>query len=162
MYWEWRTEDAVICSDAWTYMLKGKRNAYFDFQNVGFFIRTNFVLIPAIYTHWYRQLNSSTNFFHFLWSIPLAKTSLQRIGVFGGVIYVVTLFFGFFGGCRVFLSDLFLFLWLYVKGTRARKKSLSKKMDRWIIFRLNVVSLITNNDNSWSMFPVCNRFRRHE
>ena len=45
-------------------ILKGKRNAYFDFQNVGFILRTNFVLIPAIYTHRYRQLNSETNFFN--------------------------------------------------------------------------------------------------
>ena len=116
-------------------ILKWKRKAYFDFQNVGFIIITNFVLIPAIYTHWYRQLNSSTNFFYFCWwRIPLAMTSLQRIGVH----------------------------WLYVKETRAKKTSLSKKMDGWIIFRLKVVSLITNNDNSWSTFPVCNRFRRHE
>ena len=32
-------------------ILKGKRYAYFDFQNVGFIIGTHFVLIPAIYTH---------------------------------------------------------------------------------------------------------------
>ena len=38
-------------------------------------------------------------------------------------------------------------------------KSFSKKMDRWIIFRLQVVILITNNDNSWSTFPICNSFR---
>ena len=63
-------------------ILKGKRNAYSEFQNVGFIIRTNFVLIPAIYTHWYRQLNSSTNLFNFCWwRIPLAMTSLPRIGM---------------------------------------------------------------------------------
>ena len=45
-------------------------------------MRRNFVLIQAIYTHWYRQLNSSTNFFNFCWwRIPLAMTSLPRIGV---------------------------------------------------------------------------------
>ena len=33
-------------------------------------------------------------------------------------------------------------------------KSLSKVMDRWIIFRLN--------DNSWSTFPICNGFRCEE
>ena len=44
----------------------------------------------------------------------------------------------------------------------SKTKKLSKKMDRWIIFCLKVVSLITNNDNSWSLFPVCNRFRWHE
>ena len=37
------------------YILKGKRNAYFDFQNVGFIMSTNFVLLTAIYTHLYRQ-----------------------------------------------------------------------------------------------------------
>ena len=63
-------------------ILEGKRNAYFDFQNVGFILRTDFVLIPAIYTHWYRQLNSFTNFFNFCWwRIQLDVTSLPRIGV---------------------------------------------------------------------------------
>ena len=63
-------------------ILKGKRNAYYDFQNVGFILRTNFVLIPAIYTHWYRQWNSSTNLFNFCWwRIPLAMTALSSIGV---------------------------------------------------------------------------------
>ena len=36
-------------------ILKGKRNAYFDFQNVGFIMSTNFVLFTAIYPHLYRQ-----------------------------------------------------------------------------------------------------------
>ena len=77
------------------YLLKGKRNAYFDFQNVGFIVRTNAVLIPAIYTHWYRRLNFSTNVFNFCWwRIPLAMTSLPRIVVHR----------------------------LYVKETRARKQ----------------------------------------
>ena len=63
-------------------ILKGKRNAYFDFKNVGFIIRRNLVLIQTIYTHWYRQLNSCTNFFNFCWwRIPLAMTSLPCIGV---------------------------------------------------------------------------------
>ena len=33
------------------YILKGKRNAYFEFLNVGFILRTLFFLISAIYTH---------------------------------------------------------------------------------------------------------------
>ena len=36
------------------YILKGKRNTYFDFQNVGVIMKTNFVLIPSIYTNLYR------------------------------------------------------------------------------------------------------------
>ena len=68
------------------------------------------------------------------WRIPLATTSLPRIGVHG----------------------------LYVNVPELENKSLSKKIDRWIIFRLKVVSLITNNDNSWSTFPIYNRFRGHE
>ena len=116
-------------------ILKGKRNAYFDFQHVGFVIRINFVLIPAIYTHWYRRLNFSTNFFNFYWwRIPLAMMSLLRIDVHR----------------------------LYVKDTRPWKKSLSKKMDRWIIFRLKIISVLTNNDSSWSTFPIGHRFRWHE
>ena len=116
-------------------ILKGKRNAYFDFQNVGFILRRNFVLIKAIYTHWYRQLNSSTSFFNFCWwRIPLAMTSLPWIGV----------------------TD------FTRRKPELENKSLSKKMDRWIIFRLKVVSLITNDDNSWLTFPVCKRFRCHE
>ena len=44
--------------------------------------KTNFLLIPAIYTHWYRRLNFSTNFFNFCWwRIPLAMTSLTHIGM---------------------------------------------------------------------------------
>ena len=75
--------------------------------------------------------------------------------------------------------------WLYKKETWARKQSLSRVINRWIIFRLKVVSFITNNDNSWptflawcprpsevqlrkasgtrlQTFPACNRFRWHE
>ena len=33
------------------YILKGKRNAYFEFLNVGFILRTLFFLISATYTH---------------------------------------------------------------------------------------------------------------
>ena len=77
----------------------------------------------------------SINFFNFCWwRIPLSMTPLQRIGVH----------------------------WLYVKKPELENKSLSKKMDRWIILLLNIVSLLTNNDNSWSTFPICNRFRWHE
>ena len=32
-------------------ILKGKRNAYFEYLNVGFILRTFFFLISAIYTH---------------------------------------------------------------------------------------------------------------
>ena len=82
-------------SQTFNTILKGKRNAYFDFQNVGFIIWTNFVSIPAIYTHWYRQLNFSTNFLNFCWwRIPLAISSLPLIVVHR----------------------------LYVKETRARKQ----------------------------------------
>ena len=89
--WNYRS----VCGTNLIFILKGKRNAYFDFQNVGFSIRINFVLIPAIYTHWYRRLNFSTIFFRFCcWRIPLALTSLPRIGVYR----------------------------LYVKETRARKQ----------------------------------------
>ena len=35
-------------------------------------------------------------------------------------------------------------------------------MNRWVSFRLQVVSFITNNDNVWPIFPNCNRFRLYE
>ena len=35
-------------------------------------------------------------------------------------------------------------------------------MNRWVSFRLKVVSFITNNNNSWPTFPNCNRFRWYE
>ena len=35
-------------------------------------------------------------------------------------------------------------------------------MNRWVTFRLKVVSLITNYDNSWPTLPNCNRFRWYE
>ena len=117
------------------YILKGTRNAYFNFQYAGLIMRRNFVLISAIYTHLYGQLNSSTNFFNFCWwRIPFAMTQLLRIGV----------------------TD---YAW---RKPKRENKPLSKKMDHWIIFRLKVVSLITNNDNPWSKSPIWNRFRWHE
>ena len=42
--------------------LKGKKNAYFEFQNDGFILSTLFFLLPAIYTPLYQHLTSSTNF----------------------------------------------------------------------------------------------------
>ena len=72
----------LLLFNIWTlYILKGKINAYFDFQNVGFIITKKSVLIPAIYTYWHWRLNFSTNFFNFCWRIPLAMTSLTRKGV---------------------------------------------------------------------------------
>ena len=45
------------------HILERKRNAYFDFQNDGFIMRTYFVLIPIMYTHLRWQFNSLTIFF---------------------------------------------------------------------------------------------------
>ena len=117
------------------FILKGKRNAYFGFLNVGFILRAFFFLISPIYTHWYQQLNSSTNFCNFCWwRVPFAMTPLLHTGV---------------------------------PDYTRRKPDLEnewplKVMNRWVSFRLNVVSLITNNDNSWPIFPNCNRFRWYE
>ena len=78
----------------------------------------------------------STNFFNFCWwRIPLAITSLPPIGVH-----------------RLYTR----------RKPELENKSLLKKMDRWIIFRLKIVSLFTNNDKSWSTFPICNRFLWNE
>ena len=38
--------------------------------------------------------------------------------------------------------------WLYVKEPELENETLSKVMNRWVSFRLKVVSQITNNDNS--------------
>ena len=76
-------------------ILKGKRNAYFEFLNVGFLLRTLFFLISAIYIHLFQQLNSSAKFCNFRWwRVPISLTSLPRTGVH----------------------------WLYVKETKARKR----------------------------------------
>ena len=51
---------------------------------------------------------------------PKSVRNRRVIGVFGGAFYVVTMFFGFFHGCRGFChrteSDPFLFLMLSVTG----------------------------------------------
>ena len=72
----------------------------------------------------------------------------------------------------IFVDDVFhlpwrhCHLWACINYTWRKpefeNKSLSKKMDRWIIFRLMIVSLLTNNDNSWSTFPIYDRFLWHE
>ena len=71
----------------------------------------------------------------------------------------------------IFADDAFHLRWRhchvqdYADYTQRKQKleniSLSKKIDRWIIFLFKVVSLITYNDNSWSKFPIYNRFRWH-
>ena len=112
-------------------ILKGKRNAYFDFQNAGFIMSTNLVLLTAIYTHLYRQqipLVLADDTFHLRWR-----------------------------HCHV--QAYIYYSW---RKPELENKSFSKKMDRWIIICLKVVSLLTNNDNSWSTYPICNRFRWHE
>ena len=65
------------------HILERKRNAYFDFQNDGFIMRTYFVLIPIMYTHLRRQFNSLTIFFFNFcwWRISFAMTSLPRTGM---------------------------------------------------------------------------------
>ena len=82
---------AIILSN----ILKGKRNAYFEFLNVGFILRTLFFLISAIFTNKNQQLNSATKFCIFCWwRVPFVMTSLPRTGAH----------------------------WLYVKDIRARKR----------------------------------------
>ena len=72
----------------------------------------------------------------------------------------------------IFVGDVFHLPWRHChvyacteytwRKKELKNKSQSKKIDRWIIFRLKSVSLLTNNDNSWPTFPICNRFRWNE
>ena len=71
-----------ICSSKNLYILKGKRNAYFEFLNVGFILWTLFFLISAIYTHQYQHLNSCKKICNFCWwRVPFAMPSLPSTGV---------------------------------------------------------------------------------
>ena len=45
-----------------------------------------------------------------------------------------------------------------VKKPKLGNKILSKEMNRWIVFRIKIVSLITHNDNAWPTFPIRNKF----
>ena len=117
--------------------LKGKRNAYFDFKNVGFILSTNCVLLTAIYTH----LRYTDN-----------KFPQQISLIFADDTFHLRL-------CHSHVQAQTDYTW---RKPELENKSFSKKMDRWKICRLTVVSLITNNDNSWSTFPIYKRFRWQE
>ena len=115
--------------------VKGKRNAYFEFLNVWFILRTLFFLISEIYRQWYQKLNFSQI----------------------SVIFVDDAFHLPWRHCHVQVcTD---YTWM---KPELENEWLSKVMSRWVSFRLNVVSLITNNDNSWPTFPNCNRFLWYE
>ena len=91
-----------------------------------------FFLILATYAHYYQKLNSSP--YH---------------------IFVIL------------VQDAFHFQWHHChmqactdytwRQAELENKSLSKEMDIWIIFRLKVVSFITNSDSSWQTFPNSTR-----
>ena len=58
---KWQTHNIIMPSKIsiiQRHILKGKSNAYFEFLNVGFILRTLFFLKSAIYNHLYQHLNS--------------------------------------------------------------------------------------------------------